>query len=138
MIRYWSPLRMIWQRSTGRNKPCQIDFNSLSRRQKATSKQSLDVALMRLIIPILSRILRTNQNFLVRLVRVRIFWSGQQDLNLRPHGPQPCALPSYAIPRNQQMLLYQNFSKNQHFFRKFFGLIPKYFRKAPEKCSGEE
>ena len=26
--------------------------------------------------------------------------SGQQDLNLRPHGPQPCALPSYAIPRN--------------------------------------
>lgn len=64
--------------------------------------------------------------------------SGQQDLNLRPHGPQPCALPSYAIPRNQQMLLYQNFFKNQHFFRKFFGLEPKYFRKAPEKCSGEE
>ena len=27
--------------------------------------------------------------------------SGQQDLNLRPHGPQPCALPSYAIPRNK-------------------------------------
>ena len=64
--------------------------------------------------------------------------SGQQDLNLRPHGPQPCALPSYAIPRDQQMLLYQNFFKNQHFFRKFFGLEPKYFRKAPEKCSGEE
>ena len=54
-------------------------------------------------------------------------------MNLRPHGPQPCALPSYAIPRNQQMLLYQNFSKNQHFFRKFFGLEPKYFRKADEK-----
>ena len=47
-------------------------------------------------------------------------------MNLRPHGPQPCALPSYAIPRDQQMLLYQNFSKNQHFFRKFFGLEPKY------------
>ena len=28
--------------------------------------------------------------------------SGQQDLNLRPHGPQPCALPSYAIPRNEK------------------------------------
>ena len=28
--------------------------------------------------------------------------SGQQDLNLRPHGPQPCALPSYAIPRNKR------------------------------------
>ena len=54
-------------------------------------------------------------------------------MNLRPHGPQPCALPSYAIPRDQQMLLYQNFSKNQHFFRKFFGLEPKYFRKADEK-----
>ena len=26
--------------------------------------------------------------------------SGQRDLNSRPHGPQPCALPSYAIPRN--------------------------------------
>lgn len=26
--------------------------------------------------------------------------SGQQDLNLRPLGPQPSALPSYAIPRN--------------------------------------
>ncbi len=25
--------------------------------------------------------------------------SGQQDLNLRPLGPQPSALPSYAIPR---------------------------------------
>ena len=25
--------------------------------------------------------------------------SGQQDLNLRPRGPQPRALPSYAIPR---------------------------------------
>ena len=30
--------------------------------------------------------------------------SGQQDLNLRPHGPQPCALPSYAIPRNKKII----------------------------------
>ena len=28
--------------------------------------------------------------------------SGQQDLNLRPLGPQPSALPSYAIPRRQE------------------------------------
>ena len=26
-------------------------------------------------------------------------WSGQQDLNLRPHGPEPCALPNCAMPR---------------------------------------
>lgn len=25
--------------------------------------------------------------------------SEQQDLNLRPHGPQPCALPNYAMLR---------------------------------------
>ena len=32
--------------------------------------------------------------------------SGQQDLNLRPHGPQPCALPSYAIPRRTSILYH--------------------------------
>ena len=32
--------------------------------------------------------------------------SGQQDLNLRPLGPQPSALPSYAILRHVQILLY--------------------------------
>src|SRR5690625_7544323 len=26
-------------------------------------------------------------------------WSGRQDLNLRPHRPERCALPSYATPR---------------------------------------
>lgn len=31
--------------------------------------------------------------------------SGQQDLNLRPLGPQPSALPSYAIPRNISIIL---------------------------------
>ena len=30
--------------------------------------------------------------------------SGQQDLNLRPLGPQPSALPSYAIPRSLELL----------------------------------
>ena len=38
--------------------------------------------------------------------------SGQQDLNLRPLGPQPSALPSYAIPREQK-LLYQKPAKKQ-------------------------
>ena len=38
--------------------------------------------------------------------------SGQQDLNLRPLGPQPSALPSYAIPREQK-LLYQKPEKKQ-------------------------
>lgn len=26
-------------------------------------------------------------------------WSGKQDLNLQPHGPKPCALPSCATSR---------------------------------------
>ena len=30
---------------------------------------------------------------------LHFYKSGQQDLNLRPLGPQPSALPSYAIPR---------------------------------------
>lgn len=27
------------------------------------------------------------------------FWSGWEDLNLRPFGPEPNALPSWATPR---------------------------------------
>src|SRR5450755_2296456 len=26
-------------------------------------------------------------------------WSGREDSNLRPHGPEPCALPGCATPR---------------------------------------
>ena len=29
-------------------------------------------------------------------------WSGRQDLNLRPHGPKPRALPNCATPRKAQ------------------------------------
>lgn len=41
--------------------------------------------------------------------------SGQQDLNLRPLGPQPSALPSYAIPRrfNTILLRYQIYRDEQ-------------------------
>ena len=46
-----------------------------------------------------------------------LFQSGQQDLNLRPHGPQPCALPSYAIPRNG-VYYSNNRNKIQLFFQK--------------------
>ena len=28
-------------------------------------------------------------------------WSGRQDLNLRPHGPKPRALPDCATPRRK-------------------------------------
>jgi hypothetical protein len=31
----------------------------------------------------------------------RDFWSGREDLNLRLHGPEPCALPSCATPRTE-------------------------------------
>jgi hypothetical protein len=29
----------------------------------------------------------------------RMFWSGREDLNLRPHRPERCALPNCATPR---------------------------------------
>ena len=48
--------------------------------------------------------------------------SGQQDLNLRPHGPQPCALPSYAIPRNKNQY-NKLFLWFQLFFEKFTKII---------------
>ncbi len=31
--------------------------------------------------------------------RFRFHWSGRQDLNLRPHAPQTCALPGCATSR---------------------------------------
>ena len=34
-----------------------------------------------------------------RLPNRSLFWSRRQDLNLRPHGPEPCALPDCATPR---------------------------------------
>src|SRR5437762_5325395 len=37
-----------------------------------------------------------------RLERKR--WSGRRDLNPRPPGPQPGALPSYATPRREVIL----------------------------------
>src|SRR5204863_7906813 len=30
--------------------------------------------------------------------------SGREDLNLRPHGPEPCALPDCATPRDAVLL----------------------------------
>src|SRR3954471_4076151 len=32
------------------------------------------------------------------------FRSGREDLNLRPHGPEPCALPVCATPRDAVLL----------------------------------
>jgi hypothetical protein len=34
-----------------------------------------------------------------RMVRLDEVWSGREDLNLRPHRPERCALPSCATPR---------------------------------------
>ena len=34
----------------------------------------------------------------------KIFWSGREDLNLRPHAPHACTLPGCATPRKKQVL----------------------------------
>ena len=33
-----------------------------------------------------------------------VFWSGWRDLNSRPHGPEPCALPSCATSRKMRII----------------------------------
>ena len=37
--------------------------------------------------------------------RCNDFWQGQKDSNPRPHGPEPCAIPSFATPRNTFLII---------------------------------
>src|SRR2546428_4510382 len=34
-------------------------------------------------------------------------WSGREDLNLRLHGPEPCALPGCATPRRDRLIVHK-------------------------------
>src|SRR5437868_11133395 len=34
-------------------------------------------------------------------------WSGREDLNLRLHGPEPCALPGCATPRRDRPIVHK-------------------------------
>src|SRR5712664_4409989 len=36
-------------------------------------------------------------------------WSGREDLNLRLHGPEPCALPGCATPRCDRAIIHSRF-----------------------------
>ena len=40
-------------------------------------------------------------------------WSGRQDLNLRPSGPKPDALPGCATPRLFNCLAYKGLIRNE-------------------------
>ena len=42
---------------------------------------------------------RRRRSTMRRTSRMRSVWSGREDLNLRPHRPERCALPSCATPR---------------------------------------
>src|SRR5712664_2424436 len=42
-------------------------------------------------------------------------WSGREDLNLRLHGPEPCALPGCATPRHDGPIV-QNRQASQAYF----------------------
>lgn len=49
-------------------------------------------------------VVRTKRQSAVRTetkksLKIKLTWSGQQDLNLRPSGPKPDALPDCAMPR---------------------------------------
>ena len=52
---------------------------------------------------------------------LHFYKSGQQDLNLRPLGPQPSALPSYAIPRevSNDSIIADNFGFEKRFTSSF-------------------
>src|SRR5450759_5129178 len=39
-------------------------------------------------------------------VFIGVFWSGREDLNLRPLGPEPSALPGCATPRKERALYH--------------------------------
>ena len=54
--------------------------------------------------------------------------SGQQDLNLRPLGPQPSALPNYAIPRNKSYYNRESWKLQQVIWKKI-----KNFKKPLKK-----
>src|SRR2546422_1858804 len=39
--------------------------------------------------------------------RAEEHWSGREDLNLRLHGPEPCALPGCATPRRDRLIVHK-------------------------------
>jgi hypothetical protein len=41
-----------------------------------------------------------------------VLWSEREDLNLRPLGPEPSALPSCATPRYCKMIIAQRLLKD--------------------------
>ncbi len=60
----------------------------------------------------------------------KIFWSGQQDSNLRPSGPKPDALPGCAMPRRCRVLRNGRGSK----IRTCDPLVPNQMRYQAALC----
>src|SRR5205807_7035923 len=45
-------------------------------------------------------------------------WSGREDLNLRLHGPEPCALPGCATPRRDPPIVHKPLTPPTRTFRR--------------------
>ena len=63
------------------------------------------------------------------VVRIIIVWSEWRDLNPRPHGPEPCALPT-ALHPDVQHGYYKDFSarcqeREQEIFEEFSSFAPR-------------
>ena len=52
-----------------------------------------------------------------------LYWSGRQDLNLRPRGPKPRALPDCATPRQGNETNFQFFSSRRANDSHLLGLL---------------
>ena len=67
--------------------------------------------------------------YLENVVRIIIVWSEWRDLNPRPHGPEPCALPT-ALHPDVQHGYYKDFSarcqeREREIFEEFSFLAPR-------------
>src|SRR5262249_16736478 len=49
-------------------------------------------------------------------------WSGREDLNLRLHGPEPCALPGCATPRRDRLIVQGRHASQAYFPTSFTNL----------------
>src|SRR4029453_13285079 len=62
-------------------------------------------------------------------------WSGREDLNLRLHGPEPCALPGCATPRRDRLIVQGRHASQAYFPTSFTNLHSPHGRVFISPCT---